>query len=464
MSQRKKTSFLIALLLIFSFITPIFVSGFINIQRAEDSSRKGDYKTASVFYAQAAKIFFWQSSLWEKAGIASAQAGDYSDAIFYIQKSNSLSEEGWVWLGTAYFQTGNVTNAISAFEKGLQTYNSATLYRLLASTQRTQKNWEAEKSALENQLKIDSNDAYAHYRFGLLLTLFNPDLAYAELQNASTLNAEVDSAVQTLITALNIADTQNNEGEKYVTIGRALGLVQEWDLALVAFEKAIELDNQNAEAWAWLGEAKQQLGQDGRAELDKALMLNRTSPNVRALRALYWTRQEKYEQVLAEYSLANEYDPTNPAWLAGIGEAHTKLGDLISALEAYQSAVELAPADATYWRLLAMFCADNNFYIEEIGLPSAQQAVSLASNDAANQDALGYIYYLSGRHANAELSFLQAIELSPEYFPAHLHLALNYIVQGNRPAAFNALTYVRDADTSGLYRESALDLLNKYFP
>ena len=464
MFQRKKTSLIIAFILILSFITPAFVSGYLNLQRAESAYQTQDYETASDFYAQAAKIFFWQNNLWEKAGIAAAQAGQYSNAIFYIEKTLTHSEEGWVWLGTSYFQNGDVTTAISTFENGLQEFQSATLYRLLASAYRSQKNWEAEKNSLEGQLQLDSGDAYAHYRLGILLMIFSAEDAFDELTRAATLNVEIDSAVQTLITALNIADTQNHESDKYVTMGRALGLVQEWDLASLAFQKSIELDSQHAEAWAWLGEAKQQLGQDGRVELDQALSLNHTSANVRGLRALYWSRQGKYAQVLAEYSLANEYEPTNPAWLAGIGEAQAKLGDLISALTAYQRATELAPADSLYWRLLANFCADNNIYLEEIALPSAQQAMSLAPNEAANLDALGYVYFLSGRYANAELNFLAAIKLSPEYFPAHLHLAANYLAQGNRPAAYNSLTYVRDADSSGVYRESAQQLLNKYFP
>jgi tetratricopeptide (TPR) repeat protein len=464
MSQRKKTLSIIAVLLFLAFITPIFISGFINLKNAENANQAGQYKTASEFYAQAAKTFFWQNDLWEKAGIASAQAQDYPTAIFYLQKVNQLSEQGWAWLGASYFQTNDVEKAISTFENGLKENQSATLYRLLASAYRSQKNWESEKTALENQIQLDSQDAYPYYRLGILLMIFSPAEAYDKLNRASTLNVETDSAVDTLITALTIADTQNNESDKYVTIGRALGLVQEWDLAFVAFQKSIELNEENAEAWAWLGEAKQQQGQDGSVELNQALRLNHTSATVRGLRALYWNRQEKYAQMLAEYSLANEFEPTNPAWLAGIGEAHAKLGDLISALQAYQQAVELAPDDATYWRLLAMFCAENNFYIEEIGLPSAEQAVSLSSNDPANLDALGYTYFLSGRYSNAELTFLQAIELSPQYFPAHLHVAMNYLAQNNRTAAYNSLTFVRDADTSGEYRETAQNLLNQYFP
>lgn len=464
MSQRKSKSFFILLILFLSFATSIFISGFVNAQRAEHAHRASQYKAAAEFYAQAATILFWQNNLWEKAGIASAHAQDYSTAIFYFQKVNKLSEQGWAWLGASYFQTNNIEKAILTFENGLKEYQTATLYRALASAYRAQKNWEAEKNALERQIVLDAQDAYAHYRLGILLMTFSPATAYDALNRASILNVETASAVDTLTTALNIANAQNNYAEKYVTIGRALGLVQAWDLAFVAFQKAIAFNHQNAEAWAWLGEAKQQQGQNGRAELDKALLLNHTSAPVRGLRALYWKRQEKYTQMLAEYLLAHEFEPTNPAWLTGIGEAYAHLGDLIAALQAYQQAVELAPTDPTYWRLLAMFCAENNFYIEEIGLPSATQAVSLSPNDPEDLDTLGYVYFLSGRYSNAELTFLQVIDLSPQYFPAHLHLALTYLAQNNRAAAYHVLTFVRDADNSGLYRESAQRLLNQYFP
>lgn len=464
MSQRTQKSGMIAILLLCALILPIIIGGLLNLQQAQVANEAKDYKTASTFYAQAAKFFFWRDDLWESAAIASAQAQDYSTAIFYFQKVDQLSETGWVWYGTSYFQTDRLEKAILIFENGLQEHQSARLYRLLASTYRTQKNWEAEKEALEYQIQLDPQDAYAHYRLGLLLMIFSPEDAYEKLNRTATLNAEIESAVDTLITALVVADTQQSESHQIVTIGRALGLVQEWELAIVAFQHAIALNSEDAEAWAWLGEAKQQLGQDGSAELEQALRLQHTSATVRGLRALYWSRQEKYAQMLAEYLLANEFEPTNPAWLVGIGEAHAKLGDLISALTAYQQAVELAPDEARYYRLLAVFCAENNYYVEEFGLPAAEQAVSLSPNDVANLDALGYVYFLSGRYANAEISLLEAIEHAPQYFSAHLHLALTYLAQNNRSAAYNSLTFIRDADSSGVYRASAQQLLNQYFP
>jgi len=319
---------------------------------------------------------------------------------------------------------------------------------------------------LENQLRLDAKggDVYTYYRLGLLLTVLEPEQALTNLMLASSLDPQFDPAVQTLRAALNLSATQPDASQQMVTIGRALGLVQEWDLSIAAFEKAITLDEKNAEAWAWLGEAKQQKGQDGSAELDRAVALDQTSVVVRALRGLYWNRQEKYPQMLAEYLLAAESEPTNPAWQAGIGDAYTRRGDLVAALKAYQHATELAPNESTYWRLLAVFCAENGVRLDDVGLPAAQKAVDLAPDDPFALDALGWVYLSSGRYANAEQILLDVVERFPEHLPAHIYLAMTYLAQGNRAAAFDKLTYVQSTDPDGADGEMAKQLLKQYFP
>lgn len=454
----------IVLGLLVAVITPFFVTGNSTLREAESAQASGEFLAASAAYARVAQFFVWRGDLWEKAGIAAAQGGDFSMALQHFETAPTLTEEGWIWLATSHFQLGNLASVIATCEEGLDLYDSASLYRLLAFAHRSQKNWALEKDALENQLRLSSGDAYAHYRLGLLLSLDDPDRAFAVLRLAASLDPQVDSAVQTLHTALTLSANQTTASDAKVTIGRALGLVQEWDLALLAFGQAVELDPNHAEAWAWLGEAKQQTGQSGSVELDKALSLNRASVNVRALRGLYWNRLGKYDQALAEYLLAAGIEPENPRWQASIGEAYAHLGKLPEALMAYQRATELAPQEAAYWSLLAVFCAERGVYVEEIGLPAAQQAVSLAPNDPSALDALGFSYLSSGRFASAEQALAQAIALAPNYFPAHIHLAMTYLAQGNRSAAFNSLTFVRDADDSGVYVNIALQLLAKYFP
>jgi tetratricopeptide (TPR) repeat protein len=457
-----------------AIILPIIFTGYSAAKRAEAEFAAQNYASAAKSFEQAARLLIWRDDLWERAGIAAALNKNPTDAIDYFQHTSTLSEEGWIWLGSSHLYLGDLDSAITTSEQGLQFYDSPDLYSLLAFAYRQQKNWAAERNALENQLLLDAKrgDVYARYRLGLLLTVLAPEQALTNLMLASSLDPETDPAVQTLRAALNLSATQPDASQQMVTIGRALGLVQEWDLSIAAFEKAITLNAENAEAWAWLGEAKQQTGdalsvskgQVGLVELDRAVTLDHTSVVVRALRGLYWNRQEKYSQMLAEYLLAAEYEPTNPAWQAEIGNAYIKRGDLVAALAAYQRATELAPDESTYWRLLAVFCAENGVHLEDVGLPAAQKAVQLAPNDPLALDALGWSYLSSGRYANAERTLLDVVARFPDHLSAHIHLAMTYLAQGNRAAAQDKLVYVQSVDLNGAYGEMAKQLLEQYFP
>jgi tetratricopeptide (TPR) repeat protein len=168
--------------------------------------------------------------------------------------------------------------------------------------------------------------------------------------------------------------------------------------------------------------------------------------------------------MLAEYLQAAEYEPTNPAWQAELGNAYIKRGDLVAALAAYQRATELAPNESTYWRLLAVFCAENVVYLEDVGLPAAQKAVEIAPDDPSALDALGWTYLSSGRYTNAEQVLSDVIKRFPDHLPAHIHLALTYLAQGNRAAAFDKLIYVQSTDPNGANGETAERLLKQYFP
>ena len=463
---------IIIVTLLAAIIFPLVYNGYSSINRGEAEFARQDFAGAADSFSRAARFLPWRADLWEQAGIAAGNAGDTSRAIIFLKRAPQLSEQGWLVLAYSHYTSNDIPSALNAYQQGLRSFDSPSLHAGLAYIYRQQKNWLAEMDALKNQVRLDAGDVYAHYRVGLLLSFLEPEQALSELMLASSLDPQTDSAVQTLRSALNIAATQPDPSAQFVTIGRALGLVQEWDLSIAAFEKAIELNAENAEAWAWLGEAKQQTGdalsaskgQDGSVELDRALTLDHTSVTVRALRGLYWNRQQKYSQMLAEYLLAAEYDPTNPAWQAEIGNAYFKRGDISAALTAYQQATNIAPTDSTYWRLLAVFCADNNVHVEDIGLPAAQKAVELAPDDPFALDALGWSFLASGRYANAAQILLDVTKRFPDHLAAHIHLALTYLAQDDRTAAFNELIYVRDANGNGADGLFASQLLEKYFP
>lgn len=465
MRKNNLVNIAIVLILLLGSATPVLFLGWAEEARAEYFWSMQGYQNAALSYQRAAKLLPWRHDLRERAGIAAGMSGNFNEAISNLEQGGVFSEEGWVVLAYSYFQNGDSASALQAYQDGLEKFpSSAALYSGLATLHRSENDWAGERSALQNQIRFDEKNVYAHYRLGLLLSFLEPDQSLAELTIASSLDPQLDSAVQTIRTALNIASTQTDESQKLVTIGRSLGLVQEWPIALSAFQQAIQLDAGNAEAWAWLGEAEQQTGQDGSAALDQAVSLDDESVVVRALRGLHWSRLGDYDRMLAEYSLAAHIEPANPAWQVAMGDANLKRGDLAAALGQYKRATELAPQDVTYWRLLAMVCAENGVAIEEVGLPAAQKAVELAPKNALALDALGFVYYSSGRYANAEDTLKLAIEMDPQLYAAHIHLAMNYLIQGNQTAAFDVLTYVHDADPNGVEGERAGQLLAEYFP
>jgi len=461
--SEKKSFFPLALsILMIAVALPILFTGYASLRQAESEFAVQNYAEASRQYQRVIHLLPWRRELWEKAGLAEYELDHYQSAIELLNRAPELHLQGWDALGNSEIKMGNFAAAKASYKTGLESYDSANLYAGLASVYRHEKNWLAESDALQNQIRLDSNNPFAHYRLGLLYALLNPQLALPELRAASLLNPEVDSAAQAFRSALNLASIQADESERMLMVGRAFGLVEEWDLAQASFMKATEVNPGNAEAWAWLGEANQHLGQEGSRELERALSLDETSSIIHGLSALQWNRQGDYPRTLSQYMLAARYDPENPVWQISIGEAYFNLGDLAAALNAYQRATVLAPRDATYWRLLAIFCAENGVHVEDVGLPAALTAVKLAPQDPLALDALGESYLLSGRFANADQTLSDLISRYPDYYPAYIHLALTNLAQGDRVSAFNNLTYVRDASAD--YRDQALGLLAQYFP
>jgi Flp pilus assembly protein TadD len=139
-------------------------------------------------------------------------------------------------------------------------------------------------------------------------------------------------------------------------------------------------------------------------------------------------------------------------------------GDLSAAQQAYQKAIELAPQDPVYYRMLATFSLAHNYQLNETGLPAARRALLLSQNDPASLDILGQVLLELGDSASAKRFFERAVHLQPEYAPAQLHLGLIYIIEGDRPAAFEKLNQVRELAPGTTAADQAQRLLDNYFP
>jgi len=440
---------------------PFVSSGYSEIRKAETASSHLD---AAGHYQAAAMRLLWRPDLYELAGHHLYYAGEYSEADVVYEKAfkrNTLSPDGWVAWGDVIYLNGDFERAAEIWGQGLGQPNaSEKLYSRLAQTYQEGRDYAKAAEYLRLYVDDHADDASARYRLGLLLTLTNPNEALTELISASQLDPQFDPAVQTLRTALNLSLLSGTSSEQKVVIGRGLGLVNEWELALAIFNDAVKLDEKNSEAWAWLGEADQQTGNPEAFEhLDRALNLDPNSSVVRGLRGLYFQRVGNHREALVEYQAAARLDPENPVWFVSIGEEFTKLGNLILAMEAYQYTTTLAPDDPQYWRLLAGFCAQNNANVRDVGIPAAQTAVKLSPDDPLALDMLGWLLIIDGRYYEAEKILTDALSLDPQVGSVQFHLGLLYLEWNDRAAAFEHLVNARDLGSS-----DAQVLLNQEFP
>jgi tetratricopeptide (TPR) repeat protein len=456
---------LILLALCGLIVVPAIASSLVDVRRADLASASADYVSAAAQYEHTARLLFWRTDLWERAGHAAFLAKEDQETIRLLTHARTLTVEGWGDLGEAYFQLNEIDLAIASLEKGVRDAGaSARIYRLLALAYNQKGDLRSETTALGNYLAMQPDDSAAHYRLGVLLSLTDSDQSIRELSMAAKQNAAYDPAYQTMRTTLNLASLETDKAQSLIVIGRGLGLVEEWPLAREAFQRAIDADEKNAEAWAWLGEANQHTGQDGHEQLVRAETLDPFSANVRALFGLYWKRNEQPTLALAEYQWAAILEPQNPYWQAALGEAHAQIGDLPPALEAYQHATDLAPADAAFWRLLAIFCAHYNYQTAEAGLPAAHQVVALAPDEAASYDLLGWLYLSSGLLNEAETTLEHAVEMDPALASAHVHLAMLYLQRGDPSMARAQLILARDIDPTSADGQLATQMLSQYLP
>jgi len=454
---------LLALLLLIT--APGFLTGWSDLRHAEVALSVKNYSEAVRYSTSAAERLWWREDLWEQAGRAALANGDAPGAVLLLQKTHHLSREGRLALGDAYQLSGELDSALVTYQTMLSEYGaSAVLQERIAAIYRSKEDWAAEAATLNVLLTLRPGNAAAHYRLGLLTIISQPDQALPELLLAARQDPAFDPAVQTLRTALNLTSLKEDTARRMMILGRGLGLVQEWPLAAEVFRQAASRYPDQAEAWAWLGEARQHLGEDGLPELQKAMSLDPDSATVQALQGMYWKRHERPDRALANFQKAAALEPSNPAWQAALGETLAQSGDLPPALAVYQRAVELAPQDGLYWRLLATFCVQYNVQVEEIGLPAAEHAVTLGPEDAQSLDILGWVYLSLGRLEEARQSLSHSLEIDSASAATHLRLAMLFLQRGEKTMAHDHLIQAQLLAGDDPLGRQAAQMLAQYFP
>jgi tetratricopeptide (TPR) repeat protein len=311
---------------------------------------------------------------------------------------------------------------------------------------------------------VDDLDADSLYMLGLLLAAQSPQDAFSPLIRAGQLDPALDPVIQVLRRGLNIALLSSDKAAQLTGAGRTLIAVGAWSLAREAFLNAIEADSRYAPAWAWMGQVKQVFQEGGLAELDRALELDDKSAEIRGLRAVYFMRENRFDEARVEFEAATRLEPMNPDWQVALGDVIARTGDVPVGMEHYQAAIDLSPRKADYWRSLANFTVDYNYNVKDIGFPAALQARALAPEDPQNNIAMGRVYFALGDLDAAKEIWEDVLQKDAETPAVYLYLGVLFLQQGNSKSAYDNLVQAVNLDPGGPYGAQAGRMLDQYFP
>ncbi len=404
----------------------------------------------------------------EHAGFLALTAGDPDAARSYLERAaeqNELSAEGWLALGDLRRSADQPERAIEAWATALELGAPALeVYQRQLAYYDEIADYLRAGSILAKISALRPADPAVQFRLALFLSTQEPDLALARFEQASAAPEFNEPARRMIQTIRRSALISEDPAYSFLEIGRELGALGEWEMAVLAFRRATEANPEYADAWAFLGEAEQQTGRGGAAALDRAYRLEPDSLAVNALYSLYWRRLGQPDRAIPYLERAAELSADNPVWLADLAGTLGALGRVQEAIDLFQRAIQLEPENPLFWRMLASFSIQNDIQMEETGLPAARFALQLAPEDPAALDLLGQAYLVRENLVLAERFLLRSLNSSPEYAPAHLHLGLLRFVQGDLQAAREHLQQARALAPESPTGEQAARALERLGP
>ncbi len=431
----------------------------LNVARSSSTLTAASYAAIADAYARQP----WNAARAESAGLAALGVGDTTAAQAALE--DAVAIKGWtpelhIAMGDVYNETGDSKSALAEWEAALPdrpadpkllprravAYDSADLYPQAVA-------------ALSTLVGLQPGDAVAQYRLGVLLSVIDPPSAPSHL----ALAAAQDAAVQPFADSLNQAITAglDTKDSSYTAaiVGYTLIGLKEYGLAKASLLNAVSSRPDFAEAYAYLGLAEDQLGNDGTYAYDRAVAIDDKLPLVHYLLGLHYRRAQDHDKAVVELQRAFELDPSNAAAAAELGSAFTEQADLETAEIWYTQAVNVAPRDANFWILLANFYLDHGLKVETTGLLAAEKAAELAPGSAEAHDAVGYGEYLNRRFDLAERALLKAQSLDPQSARVYYHLGLVYVDTARISEARQALQTAVALDPGGPIATLALQTL-----
>jgi tetratricopeptide (TPR) repeat protein len=216
--------------------------------------------------------------------------------------------------------------------------------------------------------------------------------------------------------------------------------------ALPYFEKAVESDNNYAEAWAQTGFCKEKLGRHNEA-IDASKRAVTLRPSAESYFNLglanYYLKQ--YREAVENYRQSIRLDPYNAADAHyAMGLVYRDWGRADDEIQAYKQAIRLRPDYTSAYERLGARYLKSKKNVEAIEL--YKQLAALKPGDSSAPNSMGEAYLELGRLPEAAEAFRQAIRLKPDFGRAYYNLGKCFLAMGNRDAALEQYNILQNLD------------------
>ena len=233
-------------------------------------------------------------------------------------------------------------------------------------------------------------------------------------------------------------DTQPNAYDFYL---RGRGYLQEYekpenlDSAIIQFERALQVDQKYAPAYAGLGAAYATLFEQRnqskewlektRTNCEQALAIAPDLAEAHTCLGHFYLGTGQYETAVKEFQQSLDLNKESDETLGGLADAYQKLGNTGAAEQAYRSAIALRP---NYW---GGYSGLGAFYYSQARYGDAvemfRKVTSLAPENYRGYSNLGAMELLLGRYSDSIAALKTSIALRPD-FESYGNLGTSYFL------------------------------------
>lgn len=377
-------------------------------------NKQGKFLDAEKYGREAVSLLPEAAWAHHRLGDIYTRRGKLKEAIGAYQKAIQLNPElaeAYQGLGRTALMQNEPEAAIRYYQDAIQRdpYDEGAYYNLAKAYRRSH---QIEKAKAQMKLFKEIKayqDTVQHYRKKLKKSPNNVGL-YEELAKVHLEINNLDAATREYHIMTSIAPTlaigHYNLGTLYIQQG-------EMQRAIEAFQKAIELDENDTEPYIRLGwiYASQRKFDLAESYLQRALQRNPILGEAyRGLGEIY-AHQGALKDAIAAYTKLTEIEPKAATGWLRLGALQVKAKQFDYAVQAFQQAIEMNPDLPDAYNNLAWLYADLNLNLDQ-AVPLAEKAVAL-SPTASNLDTLAYAYYKNRNYPQAEQVIRRALEIDP---------------------------------------------------